>query len=617
MSFIEINGAQIYYEAFGEDKPGWPPLILIHGSPNTGRVDWGLVAPLLAQHYRVIVPDCRGHGQSTNPAGTYSFRQMASDIAGMVRVLGYGRAHLIGHSNGGNVALVVLLEHPEVVQSAVLQAANAYVSPDLVERETVVFDPARVERQAPDWMAEMIALHGPTHGNGYWRDLLMMTLQEIITQPNYTRQDLAQVRRPVLVVQGENDQVNAPARHAQFIAEGIPEADVWLPAGVGHNVHKELLFAWVERIMDFLARRGDDANDALCRLQRQQYPDERLDVFQLQAESQTPGADAVRLTGQVLCPEMLQSAQDHLASLGYAVVETGEVKVLMAGAPWALVKLGVADLRQQPRSQVERLSQVLYGEAVRVLERQEEWCWVRLEHDGYLGWVPSAALFECTLDEVRQFRGSLTHMVRAESTCLYPPDYSLMTAEDPQQAIGRLPFGAGVQVVEKMVGWLRLLGPDGHLACACSEALLPLEQRPRPDEHGLQDTLNLIRGFVGIPYLWGGRTPFGFDCSGLAQAFYGFMGVDIPRDADQQCKASQPVESNWQPGDLLFFGRESADRLARRYDQISHVAISLGGEEIIHANGAAGGVSLNSLDPASPRYRAWLRENLVAAGRFR
>jgi pimeloyl-ACP methyl ester carboxylesterase len=173
-----------------------------------------------------------------------------------VRTLGFERAHLIGHSNGGNVALVTLMEHPEVVQTAVLQAANAYVSADLVEKEPRLYDADRVAREAPGLMDRMIALHGPTHGHDYWRDLLRLTVQAIITEPNYTPADLARVRRPVLVIQGADDGVNAPGRHAQYIAENIPGAELWLAAGVGHNVHRERQVEWLGRVLDFLPRRG-------------------------------------------------------------------------------------------------------------------------------------------------------------------------------------------------------------------------------------------------------------------------------------------------------------------------------------------------------------------------
>jgi cell wall-associated NlpC family hydrolase len=95
-----------------------------------------------------------------------------------------------------------------------------------------------------------------------------------------------------------------------------------------------------------------------------------------------------------------------------------------------------------------------------------------------------------------------------------------------------------------------------------------------------------------------------------------FLGLHAPRDADQQFQAGVPVEETPLPGDLLFFG-ESGERRSLRFANITHVAISLGGTEFIHANGAAWGVSYNSLEPGSPRYRAWLHDHLVGVRRFR
>jgi pimeloyl-ACP methyl ester carboxylesterase len=222
MPFIQVNGANLYYETFGKEQPNRLPIVLIHGSTSTVRNDWQMVAPLLGREYYVIVPDCRGHGQSSNPQHSYSFKEMAADTAALIRALGYERAHLIGHSNGGNDVLVALLEHPEVVQSSLAQAANAYVSQDLIEKQPAIFDPARVARQAPNWV------------------------QEIISYPNYTPAQLAEVKLPTLVVQGEKDSVNAPARHAQFIAQHIPAAELWIAPGIGHNVHLELPALWNE-----------------------------------------------------------------------------------------------------------------------------------------------------------------------------------------------------------------------------------------------------------------------------------------------------------------------------------------------------------------------------------
>jgi len=148
-----------------------------------------------------------------------------------------------------------------------------------------------------------------------------------------------------------------------------------------------------------------------------------------------------------------------------------------------------------------------------------------------------------------------------------------------------------------------------------------MEERPRPAQRaaGIARTLELMGRFIGVPYLWGGETPFGYDCSGFAQTTMEFMGLHVPRDADMQFAAGQPVEGEPQPGDLLFFSSQidsPADPQAGRVGSITHVAVSLGGDEFIHATGYVWGVTQNSLDPASPIYRAWLKEHLAGVRRF-
>jgi len=258
VSTIEINSANIYYEVYGSDLPLRTPIVLIHGSTNTGQMDWSEIAPELSRRYKVFVPDCRGHGKSNNPRMSYSFKELANDVAKFVRAMGYERAHIIGHSNGGNVALVTLIEHPEVVQTCIPQAANAYVTQYLIEREPNIFDPDRVARENPIWMNEMIAAHSEVNGMEYWRDLLRLTMEEIISEPNYAPEDLKRVKRPTFVIMGADDQVNAPDRHAQYIAENIPNAELWIPENTGHNVHKERRADWLAKVFDFLERRGNE-----------------------------------------------------------------------------------------------------------------------------------------------------------------------------------------------------------------------------------------------------------------------------------------------------------------------------------------------------------------------
>jgi cell wall-associated NlpC family hydrolase len=100
-----------------------------------------------------------------------------------------------------------------------------------------------------------------------------------------------------------------------------------------------------------------------------------------------------------------------------------------------------------------------------------------------------------------------------------------------------------------------------------------------------------FRRFVGVPYLWGGRTPWGFDCSGLSQAYLAELGRSVPRDADQQWAAGIPVEGAPEPGDLLFYGSLDPARAGR----IGHVGILLDDGRLLHAWGTSGAVATSRL----------------------
>jgi gamma-D-glutamyl-L-lysine dipeptidyl-peptidase len=603
MPFIDINDATIYYESLGTDRADRAPIVLIHGSTITGQTDWHAIAPLLAAEYRVIVPDCRGHGQSSNPNLSYSFKELAADVASLIRALGYERAHVIGHSNGGNVALVTLLEHPDVVQTCIPQAANAYVSQYLIDREPAIFDPERVAREEPEWMNQMIALHGSTHGSDYWCDLLRLTLRETITEPNYGPADLAQVQRPTLAIQGANDVVNAPDRHAQFIAQHIPAAELWTPADVAHNVHHEIPLEWLTRVLDFLKRRGNEVNDALYRLRQSRYADARATVFDVRANM----GEGVTLTGCVLTEEQHRAALDVLPA---APTEDHIAVLLTDNPPWALVKRSVSDVRRVPDGLGEQITQLLMGESVRVLDTHGTWSLVRAERDGYLGWTRTAALQICDRKIVRAYHKSANVLVQAGLA------RSFDRASAKAQLVGALPFGATLPLVESKRGWAALYLPDDRVWWVKETDLLPLADRPRPNAVGIAFTLDRIKSFVGIPYLWGGRSPYGYDCSGLAQTCWAFMGVHIPRDADQQFRAGKIVKGKPRPGDLLFFGGDDSNLSEVRHQRITHVAISLGGDDLIHANGGSWNIAINSLQPASPIYRADLRASLAGVRRY-
>jgi pimeloyl-ACP methyl ester carboxylesterase len=240
------------------------PVLLIHGSTETGRHDFiescDLAVRLVKAGYRVIVPDCPGHGQSAAVRDSegglvYSFVGIAAALAFMLSAVSPNRrAHIIGHSNGGTIALFLARFHAEVVDRVVCLAGNAYIDDRVRLGVPVGMDPDRIDRERPEWRDDMIALHDVHHGDGYWRELCAATISETITHPQWTRSDVSGCEVPILAVQGINDGVNTPGRHAQTIADWFPLGECWIAAGAGHSVHWEQPELFERRVTSFFSR---------------------------------------------------------------------------------------------------------------------------------------------------------------------------------------------------------------------------------------------------------------------------------------------------------------------------------------------------------------------------
>lgn len=213
---------------------------------------------------------------------------------------------------------------------------------------------------------------------------------------------------------------------------------------------------------------------------------------------------------------------------------------------WAL-----ADLRRAPVHEAPIDTQVLHGEAVTLYEEEEGWGWVQLARDGYVGYIATAALVE----EPPQ----PTHRVRVNRTFVYPgPDVKV-------PVVDALPLGASVHVRETR-GPFAQITETGYIF---ADHLLPFEELQR-------DFVEVAERLLHAPYLWGGKTSLGIDCSGLVQLSLGEAGILAPRDTDLQEKAS---------GSALAFD-DTLDGL-RRGDLVfwrGHVGIMQDETRLLHAN---------------------------------
>ncbi|MCT8158767.1 C40 family peptidase [Pseudoruegeria sp. SHC-113] len=225
----------------------------------------------------------------------------------------------------------------------------------------------------------------------------------------------------------------------------------------------------------------------------------------------------------------------------------------------------VADLCESPGG--ARDKQVLFGEAVQVLEQHEGWSFVIHAADGYVGYLPDGALAPQTAPP--------SHRIRARSSHIYS------AADIKSPDIQQLSFGAQLTGLREAEGFL-VLENGGYVPLQHVTPLSALSPDPAA-------TAEL---FLGTPYLWGGNSGFGIDCSGLVQAAFWAAGLACPRDSDLQASLGAPVQSTHelQRGDLVCWR--------------GHIGMMLDAERLIHANAHHMAVAIEPLAAAQARIAA-------------
>ena len=231
----------------------------------------------------------------------------------------------------------------------------------------------------------------------------------------------------------------------------------------------------------------------------------------------------------------------------------------MAETEHALIRAALVPVRSEPNVRAEQTSQELLGAVVRVLERSADWARVSGE-DGYEGWVQEGGLIFCPAQVAEAWWDD------AGGRPALSLDAAL--ADDAGRVIVRLPWGARVAVAG---GLVRL--PDRRQGHLLEGRLVDWSGRAREYPAEAAAVVATAQGWLGVPYLWGGRTRWGTDCSGFVQAVHRLHGFMLPRDSYQQAEIGARVDADrgleaCRPGDLLFFH-------ARDSDRIVHVALAL------------------------------------------
>ena len=293
------------------------------------------------------------------------------------------------------------------------------------------------------------------------------------------------------------------------------------------------------------------------------------------------------LLGTVDTFESLKRVNDIVSTMSGSVeneVHTLEEKIPKL-AEWAVCISSVCDIRREAKFRSERIHQLIFGECAKTLDFKNEYVLIKDHRTSFVGWARASQFTFTDKVSIHKWKTSKSEVVVDErfSKSYFDGD------------VVYLPFGTKVPAIEKENFWESVI-PNGHTL------RIPRQDASYVSEKNFEDLKGVWSNFLGTPYLWGGASAYGYDCSGYVGRLYDYIGIKIPRDADLQRNATTEIKENeLNFGDLIFFP--------------GHVAMYVGNGEIVHSNLTQSGVARLQLLSPTNSYEKWLKEHVMKFGR--
>lgn len=272
---------------------------------------------------------------------------------------------------------------------------------------------------------------------------------------------------------------------------------------------------------------------------------------------------------------------------------------------FAVVKYPVVNLGSAPNKAFgdDVVTQAKMGDILKIFEMKENWYFVQME-DNYLGWIDGNYIWKCNRDSLENYKKSKFVFVKAKMTDALGKDFKPIFDK-------KLVQGTVIPYIAEEENKISAIIPGGQKFYLNKEDVLVIKSREEifNTKKGAESIIKTAKQYLNLPYLWGGTTAYGFDCSGLTQFAFKMNGYNLRRDADMQFEQGIPIndKKDLKPGDLVFF---------QTYKEgPSHVGIYIGNNKFIHA-GSKSGISINSFNKNDPDYSEYLDKRFIGARRI-
>ena len=336
-------------------------------------------------------------------------------------------------------------------------------------------------------------------------------------------------------------------------------------------------------------------------------PDKRTAIFQIDAFKQN---NQLILTGRTNLFGAKSFLLDRLKTEKVAIVD--QIKTLpepeLEDKVYGLVEVSVCNIRYSPKHAGELASQALMGTPVRILEKENNGWLLIQTPDQYISWVDRGAITMMSKEGIDRFK--------AIPKVIYTYSYGSAYSEPDQESVivSDLVAGCMMELVAEKGDFYQVLFADQRTGFVPKKESNVYNEWLAKTSASEESLIRTSKRLMGVPYLWGGTSFKGVDCSGFTKTVYFLNGIILPRDASQQVMIGETIDKtgNWnelKPGDLLFFGEKREDDSER----VIHVAMWLGNGEFIHASDK---VRVNSMIATASNYDDYNAKRYLRANRI-